>query len=68
MHARSLGRTDELTNLFQPVGRQPALSAPALDRETIGDLFARPAELVAALVGVDPQLDRRRARARPGAD
>src|SRR5581483_7473652 len=57
MHAVALGRGDEAANLLQPLGRQPALAAPALDGEAVGGLLIGPAELVAALVRVDPHLD-----------
>jgi hypothetical protein len=58
VHAVALGRRDEAADLLQTVGFEPALAAAALDGEAVGGLLVGAAELVAALMGVDPQLDR----------
>src|SRR5690349_15315222 len=60
VHAVALGRGDEAANLLEPLGSQPFLAAPALHGEAVRCLLVGPAELVPALMGVDPQLDGRR--------
>src|SRR5262245_50547069 len=54
MHGVALGRRDEAANLLEPFGRQPALPSPPLHRETIRCLLVGSAELVPALVRIDP--------------
>lgn len=60
MHAVALRRRNEGADFFQTFGRQPALAAAALDGKTVGRFFIGAAELVSALVRVDPLLDGRR--------
>src|SRR5690606_26982913 len=56
MHARTLRWADEGADFLESLRRQPAMAAPALYGEAIGRLLVRPAELMAALVGIDPEL------------
>src|SRR5581483_714074 len=60
VHGVALGRGDEAADLLQTVGREPSLAAAALHGKAIRRLLVGTAELVAALVRVDPHLDRRR--------
>src|SRR5215216_2051150 len=60
MHAVALGGSDELADLFEAFGRQPALAPAPLHGETVGGLLVGSAELMAALVGVNPHLHRGR--------
>src|SRR6478736_7373395 len=56
VHRVALGGGDELADVVEPLGRQPLLAASALDGEAVGRLLVWTAELVAALVRVDPHL------------
>src|SRR5262249_15314579 len=58
VHAVAFGRRNEPAHLLEPVGRQPALAPAALNGEAVGGLLVGAAELVAALMGMDPQLHR----------
>src|SRR4030095_11803336 len=60
VHAVAFGRCDEPADLFQTIGREPPFPAPTLHRETIRRLLVGTAELVAALVCMDPELHRGR--------
>ena len=56
MHVVGLCRCHEDADLLQPLRREPALASPPLDREAVGRLFIGAAELMAALVRVNPHL------------
>ena len=60
MHAVAFGRRNKVTDLVEAFGRQPAIAAAPLHGKTIGRLFVRPSELVAALVRENPLLYWRR--------
>src|SRR5262245_48195604 len=57
MYVVGLSRRHEQAYVFQPFGRQPSLPTAALHGEAVGRFLVGAAKLVAALVGVDPQLD-----------
>jgi hypothetical protein len=55
MHVVAFCRRHELAHLFQPFGCEPALSPSPLNRKAISRLFIGPAELMAALMCMNPQ-------------
>jgi len=54
----AFGRRHELTDLFQACRCQPALAPASLNSKAVRCLFIRTSELVAALVGMNPEFDR----------
>jgi hypothetical protein len=58
MHVVALGRGHEFANLIQTFRRQPAPSPSALNGKAISRFLVWTAELMAALMCVDPQLQR----------
>ena len=59
-----LGWRHEKAHVLQPFGRKPSLPSAALHGKAIGGFLVGAAKLVAALVGMDPQLDGKRFDAR----
>src|SRR5690606_17938565 len=60
MHARAAGGCNEFAHLLEPFGCQPALTAATLNGKAVCRLLVRPAELMRALVRMNPELYRRR--------
>src|SRR3990172_4864824 len=60
MHTVALGGGNKIADLLEPTRRKPSLAPPALHGEAVGGLLVGAAELVAALVGKNPELHRGR--------
>jgi len=59
VHAVALGWRDEVADFFQPLWRQPAVTAATLNGKAIRGLLIRTTKLMAALMRIDPLFDRR---------